>query len=110
MTIQILHYDFLGPIKLEEWGPPMEKVVYLLLSREKDAFNIIYAEECEKTDDVGFFTKNTRFKCWLSKAGSEQFLYLSILPLFESDAIERKRIVDRIISRYRPVCNMESSS
>jgi len=29
MSIQILLYEFLGPIKLSEWGPPMEEVAYI---------------------------------------------------------------------------------
>lgn len=105
MTIQILHYEFLGPIKLGEWGPPMEKVVYLILSREHEKFHIVYVGECEKTDDLGFFTKNPNFKCWLSKGGSEKLLYLAILPLFESEPSDRKGILQKIISQYNPPCN-----
>ncbi|MDX1533798.1 MAG: hypothetical protein R3230_06315, partial [Nitrosopumilaceae archaeon] len=62
MSIQILQYEFLGPIRLSEWGPPMEKVVYLIMSRDKDRFNIIYADECEKTEKNDFFTQNDQFK------------------------------------------------
>lgn len=110
MTIQILQYEFLGPIKLEEWGPPMEKVVYLILFREKDSFNIIYAGNCEHTIDKEFFTKNSSFNCWIGKSGSEKFLYLAILPLFESGNDERKKILDKIIARYKPTCNLEIMS
>ena len=105
MTIQILQYEFLGPIKLDEWGPPMEKVVYLILSRSKDSFNIIYAGECEKTDDKKFFLNNTDFKCWIKTAGSENSLYLAILPMFESESTLRSSILQKIILRYKPVCN-----
>ena len=105
MTIQILHYEFLGPIKLEEWGPPMEKVVYIILSRDNEKFHLVYAGECEKTEDLGFFTQNPNFKCWLSKGGSEKFLYLAILPLFDSTPEERKNILRKIISQYNPPCN-----
>ena len=107
MSIQILQYEFLGPIKLTEWGPPMEKVVYLILSREKDTFKIIYASDCEKTDDTGFFIQNPNFKCWIDKSGSEKFLYLAILPMFDSKPAERKHIVSKIIARYQPHCNMQ---
>jgi len=110
MTIQILHYEFLGPIKLNEWGPPMEKVVYLILSRNQDKFNIIYAGDCEKTEDPGFFTKNPDFKCWLTKGGSEKFLYIAILPLFDSESSQRKNILNKIILRYDPPCNPEIQS
>jgi len=68
MTIQILHYEFLGPIKLSEWGPPMDKVIFVILAREKDTFNVIYVEQSEKTDKNDFFTKNEKFKCWLTHA------------------------------------------
>ena len=107
MTIQILHYEFLGPIKLFEWGPPMEKVVYIILSRKDDKFNIIFADQCEKTEKDDFFTKNEKFKCWVSHAGSENELYLSIFPLWDSQEPERKRIVEKIILRYKPTCNFE---
>jgi len=110
LTIQILQYEFLGPIKLEEWGPPMEKVVYLILSREGDYFNIIYAGVCEKTSDKEFFTTNSGFNCWIDKIGSQKLLYLAILPLFESGNNERKQILDKIILRYKPVCNLETLS
>ena len=107
MTIQILQYEFLGPIKLDEWGPPMEKVVYLILSRSKDSFNIIYAGECEKTDDKKFFLNNTDFKCWIQTSGSENSLYLAILPMFESESIQRNSILQKIILKYKPICNSQ---
>jgi len=106
LSIQILQYEFLGPIKLAEWGPPMEKVVYLIMSRQKDSFKIIYAGNCEHTSDEKFFTSHPSFKCWNDSA-SEKSLHLAILPMFESGNDERKRISDLIVARYHPVCNVE---
>ena len=83
MSIQILQYEFLGPILLEEWGPPMEKLIYLILSRDKDKFNILYVGNCEKTEDASFFNKHPQHKCWIEHSGSEKSLHLAILPLFE---------------------------
>ncbi len=105
MSIQILQYEFLGPIKLVEWGPPMEKVVYLILARHNDSFNILYVGDCEKTDKKNFFVNNLDFKCWIQKAGSENSLYLAILPMFESNQARRKEIVEKILIRYIPPCN-----
>jgi predicted RNA-binding Zn-ribbon protein involved in translation (DUF1610 family) len=105
MTIQILHYEFLGPIRLDEWGPPMEKVVYLILSRQKDTFNIIYAGECEKTNEKNFFTNNPNFKRWIQTTGSENSVYLAILPLFDSPPSTRLTVLNKIILRYKPSCN-----
>ncbi len=105
MSIQILQYEFLGPIKLDEWGPPMEKVVYLILSRRNDSFNILYVGDCEKTDDKIFFMNNSDFNCWIQKAGSENSLYLAILPMFESNQSARKGIVEKILLHFRPPCN-----
>ena len=105
MTIQILHYEFLGPIKLSEWGPPMEEVVYAILARTQDTFNIIYVDESEKTDEPDFFTKNDKFKCWKSTAGTENNLYLSIYPMWKSEKKERQRLVSKAIKSYKPVCN-----
>ena len=107
MTIQILHYEFLGPIQLQEWGPPMEEVVYVLLSREKDNFTIIYVDQSEKTDKTDFFLKNNKFKCWLTHAGSEQNLYLAIHPMWKSEKAERERVVYKVASKYNPVCNKD---
>ena len=95
----------MGPIKLDEWGPPMEKVVYLILSRTKDSFNIIYVGDCEKTDEKNFFISNPNFKCWIKKAGSENFLYLAILPLFDSPTSARVGVINKILRRYKPQCN-----
>ena len=107
MTIQILHYEFLGPIKLAEWGPPMEEVVYLILAREKDAFNIIYVDQNEKTEKTDFFTQNEKFKCWLNHAGSEDNLYLAIYPMSGSENKDREKIVFKTIGRYKPICNAD---
>ena len=107
MSIQILQYEFLGPILLDEWGPPMEKLVYLIMSRDKDKFNIVYAGDCEKTDDASFFTKHPSFKCWVKESISEKSLHLAILPLFESSTEMRKNIINKIISNYKPVCNSD---
>ncbi len=105
MNIQILQYEFLGPIRLDEWGPPMEKVVYLIFSRKKDSFTIIYVAECEKTEKKNFFVNNSNFRCWIEKAGSEDSLYLAILPMFESNQSARKSIINKILRHYRPTCN-----
>ena len=107
LTVQILHYEFLGPIKLSEWGPPMEEVVYVLFSRIKDAFNMIYVDESDKTEKTDFFTKNDKFKCWVSHGGAYENLYLAIYPMWGSQKEEREQIVKRAITRYKPVCNME---
>ena len=107
MTIQILHYEFLGPIKISEWGPPMDKVVYIIFGRDKSGFIPLYVNESDKTEQDDFFTKNDNFKCWIQHAGNEDLLYLSILPLWESEEQERKRIVDKIISKYRPLCQID---
>ena len=108
VPIQILQYEFLGPIRLSEWGPPMEEVVYILFAKNKDVFNIIYAGESGKTEASDFFTKNEQFKCWLSNAGGENNLYLSIYPMWESNQSARKQLVHKIVDRYKPVCNQVS--
>ena len=105
LSIQILQYEFLGPILLEDWGPPMEKLVYLILSRDKDRFNIIYVGNCEKTDDKSFFTQHSQFKCWIQQSGSEKSLYLAILPMFESSSEKRQNVFNKILARYNPICN-----
>jgi len=85
----------------------MEKTVYLILSHQKDSFAIIYAGDCKQTLDDGFLTGHSSFKCWNDHSGSERSLYIAILPMFESGNEERKKILDRIIARYHPVCNVE---
>ena len=107
MTIQILNYEFLGPIRLSEWGPPMEEVLYLILSKTKDTFSIIYAGESGKTNDAQFFTKNSKFECWSSTAG-EHNLHLCIYPIWDSSEDQRKKILYKIVQKYAPKCNDES--
>jgi hypothetical protein len=107
LSIQILQYEFLGPIKLDQWGQPMEKVVYLIMSRKKDSFEIIYAGNCQETVDNEFFTKHSSFKCWVENSGFDKLLYLAILPLFESTNEEREKILNHILARYHPICNVE---
>ena len=77
------------------------------MGRVKDTFKILYAEDCEKTQENDFFTKNDKFKCWISNAGSEENLYLAIYPMFENDKSERARVLRKIIARLKPICNME---
>ena len=105
MSIQILQYEFLGPIPLEEWGPPMEKLVYLVLSRDNDKFDILYVGDCEKTDDESFFALHSQHQCWIEHSRSEKSLYLAVLPLFESSVQRRQNILNKIISYYKPRCN-----
>ena len=105
LSIQILQYEFLGPIKLSEWGPPMDKVAYIIFYKNKDVFNMIYVGESDKTESRDFFTKNDQFKCWLSYAGKEENLYLSIYPMWESSVSQRRQLVRKVISKYKPVCN-----
>jgi hypothetical protein len=83
----------------------MDRVVYIIFSKNKDVFNIIYVAESEKTESKDFFTKNGQFKCWLSYTGKEENLYLSIYPMWESSQSQRNQLVKKIISKYKPVCN-----
>ncbi len=105
LSIQILQYEFLGPIPLDEWGPPMEKLVYLILSRDKDKFNIVYVGDCEKTDDHSYFTNHSQYGCWMKQAVSEKSLHLAILPLFDHSPEHRKNVIGKIITQYKPLCN-----
>jgi predicted RNA-binding Zn-ribbon protein involved in translation (DUF1610 family) len=107
LSIQILQYEFLGPVSLDEWGPPMEKLVYLIMSRDQDKFEILYVGDCEKTDDASFFTAHPSFKCWVKESISEKSLHLAILPLFDASTEMRKNICNKIISRYNPICNSD---
>ena len=109
LSIQILQYEFLGPIPLDEWGPPMEKLVYLILSRDKDRYNIVYAGDCKKTDDSSFFVQHPSFKCWIQQAGSEKSLHVAILPMFESSNDRRQSVLNKILTRYKPSCNDEET-
>ena len=103
VPIQILQYEFLGPIRLSEWGPPMEEVAYILFAKNKDVFNIIYAGESGKTEASDFFTKNEQLNSWLSNAGGENNLYLSIYQSWETKQYARKPLVRKIVDRYKPV-------
>ena len=106
LSIQILHYEFLGPVPLDEWEPPMEKLVFLILSREGDNFNIVYAGDCERTDKKSFFVQHPDFKCWVRQSRSERSLYLAILPMFDSTDNHRHDILDKIKTHYKPPCNL----
>ena len=88
----------------------MDEVVYIILARDKDTFNVIYVEQSEKTEESDFFTKNDKFKCWVTHAGSDSNLYLAIHLMSNSDAKDRERIVDKTIARYNPICNKDDKS
>ncbi len=88
----------------------MEEVIYVLLAREKDNFKIIYVNESEKTKDKDFFTKNDNLKCWILNAGTENNLYLAILPMWKSNKEEREKIVNKIMMKYNPICNQNNQS
>jgi hypothetical protein len=66
---------------------------------------MLYVDQSEKTKETDFFTKNDKFKCWITHAGSENNLYLSIYPMPDSDKISRQKIVDKTIGKYNPICN-----
>ena len=83
----------------------MDKVAYIIFSKNKDVFNMIYVGESDKTEARDFFIKNDQFKCWLSYAGKEENLYLSIYPMWESSSSERRQLIRKVISKYKPVCN-----
>ncbi|MBA4438802.1 MAG: hypothetical protein H2B06_08195, partial [Nitrosopumilaceae archaeon] len=88
----------------------MEKLVYLILSRTKDKFDMVYVGDCPKTDEKSFFTSHDQFKCWLQKSGSEQSLYLAIYPMFESSEAKRHNVIQKIIAQYKPPCNNDEIS
>jgi hypothetical protein len=88
----------------------MEGVVYIIFSKNKDVFNMLYVGETGKTDAGDFFTKNAQFKCWLSHSGNEENLYLSIYPMWESSESQRKQLENKIISKYKPICNQSGEN
>jgi len=83
----------------------MDRVVYIIFYRNKDVFNMIYVAESDKTEAQDFFIKNDQFKCWMSYAGKEEDLYLSIYPMWESSQSQRNQLVKKIITKYKPICN-----
>ena len=83
----------------------MDRVVYIIFSKNKDVFNMIYVAESDKTEAKDFFIKNDQFKCWMSYAGKEEDLYLSIYPMWESSQPQRNQLVKKIITKYKPICN-----
>jgi len=85
----------------------MGQLVYLLFSKTKNGFNMLYASQVEKTDKPDFFVQNKKFKCWIQHAGSEAMLYLAIYPVPDSQESDRERIVQQIINKYHPPCNIE---
>ncbi len=97
MSIQILQYEFLGPIRLEEWGPPMEKLIYLILSSDKDKFDILYVGKCEKTDDELFFTHHPSYNCWTQHMGYEKSLYY-----WYNDYTRQSQQTNQIITGFNP--------
>lgn len=105
MTLQILHYDFLGPAHVSEWKPPMEDTVYVLLGRSRDRFTVVYVGECKSTSKVDYLTQNPLFGRWVRAAGGERNLYIC-LHQSPDDAV-RARIVSRIASVYKPECNAD---
>lgn len=66
---------------------------------------MLHVAETGKTEAEDFFTKNAQFKCWLSHAGSEENLYLSIYPMWESSESERLQLAQKIVNKYEPICN-----
>ena len=66
---------------------------------------MIYVGQSDKTEARDFFTKNDQFKCWLSYAGKEENLYLSIYPMWESSGSERLQLAQKIVNKYGPICN-----
>ena len=66
---------------------------------------MLHVAETGKTEAGDFFTKNAQFKCWLSHAGSEENLYLSIYPMWESSESERLQLAQKIVNKYEPICN-----
>ena len=68
---------------------------------------MLYASQVKKTEKTDFFIQDEKFKCWLQHAGSEELLYLAIYPMPDSKESDRERVVQKIISKYRPPCNTE---
>lgn len=101
--MQILQYEFLGPVPVSEWGPPMKNLVYVLLAADGEKFSIIYAGQCASSDDPAFLTSNPGFKCWMERAGAEKNLHIAVLPVAEEE--DRGRVVRAILQKYSPPCN-----
>ena len=100
MSIQIIQYEFLGPIPLDEWGPPMEKLVYLIMLRNDDRFNIVYVGDCENTNDKSFFLHSLNWAVLsldiLSEKSTSSAMNNAIIPI-------AARLAETTIIEY-PTC------
>ncbi len=96
---------FTTPIRITTWEAPYGAAVYAISIRTDSSFPPIYFGESGNLDERGFIRNHHSYQCWLREAGSEQDIYISVYSMPNSTEEERRRIEQRLIDQYHPVCN-----
>ncbi len=93
---------FSKPFSIDEWDPPKEAALYLILT--KDDGRIIYVGESGNLDDREFWKGHHKYNCWVRVAGAENNLAIAFYPMVDSTPVQRKEIESSLVRKLQPLC------
>lgn len=101
---------FAGAWKLETWTPPDLPGLYAITYKQ-DADNnptkhtVIYFGQGESLSREGLPWEHEHSQGWINSAGGKGELFIFIHPMPQSTAVDRWRLLDRLVAEYTPQCN-----
>jgi len=109
MNIIFDEHEFSSPTRIAKWEPPKKPGLYVILKADLSSSPIplkpIYFGQTRNFAERGFLKSHKNYKYWVKEAGSEDSIFIAIYIMLGSIEEERKTMEDKLIAKYRPVCN-----
>jgi len=102
--VEIGKYYFVGPFLLKENDLIGGPVVYAVLCKNNEEYDIMYIDEVEKRAQL---LKHSQYRCWLNNCNQKlKNLYLAVLwtPLDKYSSKQREEIQEELKSQISPPC------
>ena len=100
--------EFDGPVLITNWNPPFKAAIYAIMipsNKRENYYRAIYFGESENLSERGFHKSHHAFSCWLREARTESNLFIGVHSMPNSTKEQRKKIEEKLISDYNPICN-----
>lgn len=110
MSIEISKRLFDGPHLLKEWEPLNFPAIYAIMTKpdpenDPDSYQIIYLCESKELSKEKSYLKHPKYDCWFKIAGFKSNIYISAHVMPNSNADEREKLKNALITIHMPPCN-----
>ena len=111
MSIELEGREFKGPYPLAIWDPPKKPAVFAILKKpdpikKPKSYKLLYIEQSKNLSERGFYKTHPKYEFWEKEAITRSNLYIAYYVMPLSMPPERDSVVQLLVEKYKPVCNV----